>query len=178
MTPVRFRPPLPADAAAIHALIGRSPPLDLNTCYAYLLQAHHFADTCIMAEQDGEVVGYVSGYRPPRQPDTLFIWQVVTDRRLRGTGLAATLIAGLLARPACADVRHIETTVSPSNIASARVFRKLSERLQCPLRTAALFTADQFGGNAHEDEILFQIGPFSAADPQPRQEKNHALANL
>ena len=66
--------------------------LDLNTSYAYLLFARDFADTCKVAVVDGEVVGFVLGYRRPTEPETLFVWQIAVDARLRGHGLAARLL--------------------------------------------------------------------------------------
>ena len=131
-----LRQPEKADGLRIYELIEQSPPLDLNSCYSYLLHSWHFADTCILAEEGDILAGYISGYIPPKQHDTLFIWQVVVGERYRGTGLALTLLAGLLARHSCRDVCFLETTVSPSNKASARLFAKLAERSNYSARTA------------------------------------------
>jgi L-2,4-diaminobutyric acid acetyltransferase len=175
---VILRTPRKEDGAAIYQLVKSSPPLDLNSCYAYLLQAQHFSESCIVAEHNGAIVAYVSAYIPPQQPDTLFVWQVVTASAYRGTGMAATLISGLLARPACQAVRYIDTTVSPSNIASARVFRKLGERLGCRINTSILFAASDFSGAGHEDEVLFRIGPFAPANNQFIKEPPHAITSI
>lgn len=157
-----LRQPEKADGLRVYELIKQSPPLDLNSCYSYLLHSWHFADTCILAEEGDVLAAYISGYIPPKQHDTLFIWQVVTAARFRGTGLALTLLAGLLARPGCHNVRFLETTVSPSNTASARLFTKLAERLGCPLSISTQFEADAFGTHGHESEQLYRIGPFPA----------------
>ena len=169
-----LRQPEKADGLRVYELIEQSPPLDLNSCYSYLLHSWHFADTCILAEEGDILAGYISGYIPPKQHDTLFIWQVVVAERYRGTGLALTLLAGLLARHSCRDVCFLETTVSPSNKASARLFTKLAERLNCPLTISTHFEADLFGSHGHEAEQLFRIGPFLAplaSNPQNSQEK-------
>lgn len=169
-----LRQPDQADGLRVYELIKQSPPLDLNSCYAYLLHSWHFADTCILAEEGDILAGYISAYIPPTQHDTLFVWQVVCAERYRGTGLALTLLAGLLARPACRDVRFLETTVSPSNTASARLFTKLAERLNCPLTISTQFDAELFGSEGHEPEHLFRIGPFPvplADSPHHHQEQ-------
>ncbi|MEO6698800.1 MAG: diaminobutyrate acetyltransferase [Paraperlucidibaca sp.] len=157
-----LRQPEQADGLRVFELIEQSPPLDLNSCYSYLLHSWHFAETCILAEEGDILAGYISGYIPPKQHDTLFVWQVVCAERYRGTGLALTLLAGLLARPSCRDVSFLETTVSPSNTASARLFTKLAERLNCPLTISTKFNAELFGTQGHEPEQLFRIGPFPA----------------
>lgn len=155
-----LRPPRPGDGAALHDLVRRTPPLDPNSCYAYLLQGLHFADTCVLAENGNGLAAFVSAYLPPGRPDTLFVWQVAVDARHRGRGLASTLLAHLLQRPACAGVRWLEATVSPSNTASRRLFEGLARDRDCPCTVSDLFAATDFGAAAHEAEPLYRIGPL------------------
>ena len=72
-------------------LIAANPALDGNSLYANLLQCSHFAETCALAEQNGTLVGWMSGYRPPEQPDTLFVWQICVSEAARGQGLGKRL---------------------------------------------------------------------------------------
>jgi L-2,4-diaminobutyric acid acetyltransferase len=81
--PIKTRPAMPElreptseDGAAVWQLIKDCAPLDRNSLYCNLLQCDHFASTCVAAELDGDIVGWVSGYIVPDSPDTLFIWQV------------------------------------------------------------------------------------------------------
>ncbi len=158
---LQLRPPTPADGASLHELIRLSPPLDLNSCYAYLLQGLHFADTCVVACSGNTFAGYVSGYIPPGHPDTLFIWQVAVSPRHRGRGLAQAMLQHLLDRPSCRDVRWLETTVAPDNTASAKLFQGLARELGCPYAVSDLFPRSAFGDDSsHEAEPLFRIGPF------------------
>lgn len=157
-----LRPPTPADGAALHQLIRHCQPLDLNSCYAYLLQGLHFADTCVVASDEDGLAAYISGYIPPAQPDTLFIWQVAVAMQARGQGLALRMLQHVLARPACRSVRWLETTVSPDNQASSRLFQRLAARLDCRCEVSELFPASAFGaGSTHAAEPLYRIGPFT-----------------
>src|SRR5690606_15860277 len=70
---IRLRRPRAADGAALFDLIAACPPLDLNSRYCNLLHCTHFADTSVAAERDGVLVGFISGYLPPRRSDTLFV---------------------------------------------------------------------------------------------------------
>jgi L-2,4-diaminobutyric acid acetyltransferase len=158
--PVRIRPPTENDAAAIHELIENSPPLDLNSCYAYLLQAWHFAETCALAEIAGLPAGYVSAYIPPRQPDTLFIWQVVVARKFRGLGLARNLVKTLLRREACRAIRYITTTVTVGNNASVQLFRTLAASLEGHLDISHGISSSLLKPADHPSERLFRIGPL------------------
>ena len=159
-----LRPPSPEDGAAIHQLIEQSPPLDVNSCYAYLLQTVHFADTCVVAkDSDNTIAAYISAYIPPKKSNTLFVWQVAVAEAYRGQRLAAQMIQHLLRRPVCAAVQYIETTVSPSNQSSAKLFKHLAAQLNAPCVVSELFSAELFGHGTHEAEELFRIGAFCLA---------------
>ncbi|HUF81402.1 MAG TPA: diaminobutyrate acetyltransferase [Burkholderiales bacterium] len=148
------------DGADIHRLVAACEPLDLNSTYAYLLLCEHFPETCVRAEDHGRTVGFVSAYRPPKREDVIFVWQVAVAAELRGQGLARRMLRELLARPAVAGCRYMETTVSPSNGPSLRLFHRLARELGAPLAQQALFHEEDFGSERHESETLIRIGPF------------------
>ncbi|MFW5845692.1 MAG: diaminobutyrate acetyltransferase [Planctomycetota bacterium] len=157
---ITMRKPGLHDGPAIHQLISRCPPLDVNTVYAYCILADHHSDTIVVAE-DAElgIVGCITAYKPPTKPDTLFIWQVAVDERRRGLGLAGRMLDHLLARPACANITGLETTVSPDNIASRRVFEKLAATAHVELQREEYLVADE-AGPGHAAEELLRITPL------------------
>src|SRR5690606_30481519 len=106
-----------------------SQTLDLNSSYAYILFARDFAATSRVAVVDGEIAGFVIGYRRPEQPDCVFVWQVAVDARFRGLGLAGGLLDGLVADGvADGTVRTVETTITDDNMASQRTFASFARR--------------------------------------------------
>ena len=147
--------------AAIHALIEACKPLDLNSTYAYLLLCEHFAGTCVHAERGGRTVGFISAYRPPQRSDVIFVWQVAVAREMRGQGLARAMLCELLDRPALHDIGYLETTVSPSNEPSRRLFHGLARERNAAITERVLFSERDFGGEEHEVETLIRIGPFA-----------------
>lgn len=156
-----LRAPNLDDAKAVHALIKASPPLDVNSVYVYLLLAHHFTDTCVVAELNNEIVGFVSAYVPPKSPDVLFVWQVAVAENGRGFGLGKAMLQNILQRPHLSNVRFVETTVGPDNAASRGMFASLARKAGTEINETALFEGHHFGEQAHEDERLLRIGPFS-----------------
>jgi L-2,4-diaminobutyric acid acetyltransferase len=152
--------PSVGDAKAVHALVGACQPLDLNSTYAYLLLCTHFSETCVIAEQDGHAVGFVSAYVPPERDDVMFVWQVAVAAPARGQGLAGRMLLELLARPAVRRCRYLETTVTPSNAPSTSLFRGLARELGAPLEERLLFKQEDFGAEHHEAETLFRVGPI------------------
>ncbi|WP_338722057.1 diaminobutyrate acetyltransferase [Devosia sp. XK-2] len=155
-----IRAPRGTDGAAIWALIRAQPSLDDNSLYCNLLQATHFAPTCALAEQDDKVVGWVSAYIPPEQPDTLFVWQVCVDRAARGQGLGRRLIADVLSRPACRHVSMLECTITDDNEPSWSLFRSIARRLGAQLQQAEHFLRDAHFAGQHDSEFAVRIGPF------------------
>ena len=149
------------DGAAIHRLVDACKPLDLNSTYAYLLLCEHFAETCVHAERAGRTVGFISAYCPPQRGDVIFVWQVAVAEEMRGQGLARAMLRELLARPGLRGCRYLETTVSPSNEPSRRMFYGLARELGAPVTENVLFGEQDFGQEHHECEMLIRIGPFA-----------------
>ncbi|MGD8912772.1 MAG: diaminobutyrate acetyltransferase [Candidatus Thiodiazotropha sp.] len=155
---INIRKPRASDGYDIHQLIANSPPLDLNSVYSYYLLSDHFSDSCIVAESRGKVVGFLSAYRIPQRPQTLFVWQVVVDRTLRGRRIAWRMLESLLQRFQKDEVQQVEATVNPSNAASRGLFERLAATQGTRLHEEAFLEATAFGsGGDHESEILLRI---------------------
>lgn len=161
-----LRRPQGSDALAIRELVAETQVLDLNSAYAYLLLSTDFADTSIVAEDDGDVLGFITGYRPPPRPDVLFVWQVAVAPRAQRGGLAAAMLDALVCRMLSeegAGPLTVEATVSPGNASSRAFFGAFARRHDVPLAEQPHFTADQLDAEgAHEDEPLLRIGPIDA----------------
>jgi L-2,4-diaminobutyric acid acetyltransferase len=157
-----LRNPLPEDGLKMHSLADRV-GLDLNSRYCYLLGASHHANTSIVARQqddEKDIVGMVMGHLVPSKPDTYFVWQVGSDERARGTGIASVMIANLLSQHS-SQVRYLEATVTPTNVASRALFQKMGDKLQCNVEVIPNFypaMSEPF----HEEEDLYRIGPFTS----------------
>lgn len=156
----RLRAPLGTDAARVWALIDATPALDSNSLYANLLQCSDFSSTCTIAERGGEVIGWMSGYVPPAQPDTLFVWQICVSDAARGQGMGRRLIADALVRPANAHIRQLSCTITADNTASWALFASVARALDAPLQRADRFDADAHFAGQHASELGVTIGPF------------------
>ncbi len=158
---ITLRAPRRADAAAIHALVVRGGTLEANTAYCYLLLADHFASTCVVAEHEGAIVGFVLAYRPPSEPDAIFVWQVGVAPEMRGRGLGGRLLAACVRAPGAAGASRLIATVAPSNTASRALFAGLARSLGVTMTTEEGYPAALFA-DAHESEPLLVVGPLLA----------------
>ncbi|MDF3131113.1 diaminobutyrate acetyltransferase [Kiritimatiellaeota bacterium B1221] len=160
-----FREPSHEDGAALYRLIKNCPPLDVNSPYLYFIVADHFCASSVVVECEGELLGCITGYRRPDQPDTLFIWQVAVHECMRGRGVSGQMLKHITSRGNLSDIKWIETTISPSNIASRKVFERFADEKNLRIETFLYLETEDFpsvgSDDSHEAEELFRIGPLS-----------------
>ncbi|MDN5849735.1 MAG: diaminobutyrate acetyltransferase [Nitrococcus sp.] len=161
--PFIIRQPHVDDGSGIWRVVKESGSLDPNSSYLYLLLAKDFSDTCVVAESDGEIVGFVSGYRPPMRREVAFLWQVGLLPSMQGRGLGKRLVLGFLGSLGARGATVLETTVAPSNTASRALFLAIARQLGAECHVSPCFSAHMFPEGGHEDEELYRIGPL----PQP-----------
>ncbi|EPH41044.1 diaminobutyrate acetyltransferase [Streptomyces aurantiacus] len=162
---LRIDTPGVADGAAIWRIARDSKALDLNSSYSYLLWCRDFAATSVVARDAyGEPAGFMTGYIRPDKPRTLVVWQAAVDHAHRGRGLAGALLDGLAAKVAAHQgLDALETTITPDNEASERLFTSFAERHGARVERTVLFDAGLFPGDdgGHEPEVLFDIAPLA-----------------
>lgn len=152
----RLRKPDATDGADIWALIQDCKPLDENSMYCNLVQADHFRDTCVLAEVDGDILGWVSGHMIPDQ-DALFVWQVAVSPRARGMGLGRKMLFDLLERDACDGATALKTTITRDNAASWALFRSFARQLGGTLSDAPHFERETHFDGHHDTEHMVTI---------------------
>jgi L-2,4-diaminobutyric acid acetyltransferase len=154
---VQFRKPDAEDGARIWELVAACKPLDENSMYCNLIQCDHFRDTCILAELDGVLVGWISGYVLPGDQNTLFVWQVAVSPKARGLGLAKRMLEQLLARDECHDVTRMQTTITKDNDASWALFRSFAEAQDGELEHEAHFEKETHFQGEQDTEHMVTI---------------------
>lgn len=166
---ITMRPGVAEDGPAVWRLVRETGVLDVNSPYAYTLLFDDFGDTCVIAEDagvgDGDLLGFVLGYRPPRRPHVVFVWQVAVSAAARGRGLGGRMLEALIRLEGCRGVTHLEATVTPSNKPSRALFRAFGRRQGAEVTVSPRYTAEHFPkehspNEDHEPEELFSIGPF------------------
>lgn len=163
-TTTQLRNARPDDGARLWELVQASEPLDDNSAYAYLMWTREFADTTVVAEQEGRVVGFVTAFRPPKRPRSLFLWQITVARDARGQGLASRLLDGLV-QLAGRPVESIEATVASGNGPSRALFQSFARRHDATLREEPYIAADAFPQPGHPAEPCIIIGPVDEVAP-------------
>ncbi|GAB3136132.1 diaminobutyrate acetyltransferase [Tsukamurella serpentis] len=159
---VTTRRPSIEDGVRLWEIARDTQVLDVNSTYAYTLLCRDFAATSIVAERDGRIGGFVTGYRRPDRPDTLFVWQVAVDAAHRGHGIASRMLIDLLDRLAPDGVSRLETTITASNTASQELFGSVAKKRGSTLVVSDLFSSQNISptdSEPHEPEQLYTIDP-------------------
>lgn len=163
-SPIQFRSTRPSDGTALWQFVQAAGTLEPNSVYFYVLFAADFGDTCLVAEQDGRIVGAVIGFHPPREADTAFVWQVGVLPDQRGQGLGVQLLQQWLSLPANARCRWVTATVADDNLASSALFHRLAREHGTRCVATPYFTADLFPAG-HSAEPLLRVGPIERNAP-------------
>lgn len=152
-----FRSPTKMDGDDIYQLIAACPPLDVNSSYCNFLQSFHFSQTCVLAECNGEIAGFISAYLKPSCANELFVWQVAVSPRYRGKGLAYHMLQELLMRDELRDVNWLETTITESNQGSWKLFKKLDSLHENQGQTSTFLDENKHFKGKHDTEYLYRI---------------------
>jgi len=92
------------------------------------------------------------------------VWQVAVAPQMQGQGLGARMLDHLRQRCfARSRLRWLETTISPGNDPSRKLFTAFARRHGADCTAATLFSAGDFGESGHEEECLYKIGPWDHA---------------
>ncbi|MFP7674973.1 diaminobutyrate acetyltransferase [Marivita sp. S0852] len=153
---LRLRTPDPSDGADIWSLIKSCKPLDENSMYANLIQADHFRDTCVVAEFEGAILGWISGHIIPNTKE-LFVWQVAVSPNARGLGLGKKMLLELINRDSARDAVALKTTITRDNDASWALFKSFAFAVGGDLQHASHFDRDAHFAGQHETEHMVTI---------------------
>lgn len=158
MSDIILRAATVEDGRAVHQLVVETGVLDVNSVYAYCVLFDHFPATSVVAYRDDTLLGFVLGHPLAAKPDHYFLWQVGVSEQARGEGLATRLLGWVVDN--VPDLRVLETTITPDNTASRRLFRGFAARRAVDLTTRPGLSSDALGAG-HAPEERFSLGPFS-----------------
>ncbi|UQI45737.1 GNAT family N-acetyltransferase [Streptomyces sp. HU2014] len=159
-TEVRYRTPTPKDAVPVWRMVVDEPMLDDNSSYHYTLWFRDFAKTSMVATVGEDIVGFMTGYRRPDEPDTFFIWQAAVKPGSGISGLGIDILANAIDLQLAAGAKYVETSVSEQNKPITMLLRMVANAYDADIHTEPLFLAEELPGGDH-DEILYRIGPLN-----------------
>lgn len=117
------------DTDAIYNLVPDLRPLTQHTWYTYWGLFHNFGNSCFIAEDGNEPVGFITSHPSIRQSPEWFIWQAGILPEYRGRGLIDRLQDHVIERARHAGAIAITTTIEADNSRSFGAFNRMAVRL-------------------------------------------------
>lgn len=160
-TEITFEIPKPEDGSQMWRFVQET-SLDNNSPYKYILMSKYFTKTCLVAKNNGIVIGFITAFIPPNEHNCLFVWQIGVSPEYQGKQIAISMLKTLLSRNECKDIHYVEATITPSNNASQSLFKKLAKDCNTTLTTHQCILKEHFPHHLeHEEELLYRIGPIN-----------------
>ncbi len=153
---VIVRPFILSDLQRITQIEAASFPVDAFSTSEFLRLYTAYPDEFLVADIDGEVVGYVAG---SVRRDFGEIESLAVDQRLRGRGIGSMLTRRLLARFQQMGLERCVLQVRITNILAVNLYERLGFRI---VRTLGAYYAD--GGDAFLMEKTLGAERASAAE--------------
>ena len=125
---VRIRPLQKSDTPKIQKLIKKH--LDMNEDWVYKGEPWYywtlsnlFSDTCLVAEKDSKLVGFVAAYKDQVTNKEIFIEDILIDYDLRRNKLGTKLVSKLIQIAKTNNCRSVWGTIDPKNKISLDFFK-------------------------------------------------------
>ena len=132
---MNYRHPTLDDGSKIYSLVKSCPPLDVNSQYFYYILCKDFGNTCVVAEYDRNLLGFVSAYLQPEKSQSLFVWQVAVFKNERRKRVALNMLDWLIKQPKCINIQFMATPflhwISPPKsclFVSQKIIMQISKR--------------------------------------------------
>lgn len=95
--------------------------------------------------------------------------------KARGQGLALKMLNHILQRPACRQVRWLETTITADNAASNALFSRLAKSHGAELEQTVMFDREADFKGRHDTELLTRIGPLDVQTTAGTHTQEHTI---
>lgn len=152
-----LRTPEPVDGVRIAALAEGLASGNARDIPEALVGRGAFRETSVLAELDGQLLGWISAYILPYDPQTLFIWTVEVVEADRDVGISALMLGYLMRQEACAGVTRVQTVISCDEDRPWELFRRFARWQHSRMNVQPYFTQALTPHKRHENENLVTI---------------------
>ena len=152
-----LRAPEGRDEDGIFALAKRTPSQGMRIVHGSLVANRFSPETSVVAELDGELVGWALAYVLPFDPETLFIWKVEVSEDAADNGLASLMLGHLMRQDACSTVTRVQTSIPSDDENSWALFRRFANWQRSQMEIQPFVTQALFPKHRHKNQNLVTI---------------------
>jgi L-2,4-diaminobutyric acid acetyltransferase len=133
------------DFPAVQEIARSAGGLAMHHPHTYWMMTYSSPHLCLLAEDEGAPVGYVTGLAPFLDLETCFLWQLGVVPRCRRRRVAIDLVIEFVTRAVRAGTRRLLFTIELDNIASFELSKKVAEILGSPDLVKCIGTTGDMG---------------------------------
>ncbi|WP_304508617.1 GNAT family N-acetyltransferase [Anaerotignum sp.] len=97
--------------------------------YIYWMLGKYFPSTCLVAEENGQVLGYI-GALLSAEKRKIFIWQIAVKSEERGRQIGRKLLQSVLLTAGDMGIMQLEIAINDKNSSCRHMVEKLVQDLQ------------------------------------------------
>jgi phosphoribosylamine---glycine ligase len=125
---VVIRHPEESEFIRVRDVIAECQPLIAHPIHFYKIILRYFNRTALVAELDGQLIGFTFCLESQNFPGRYFLWQIGVIPSCRYLGVGPMLVRTMEEEIGLRDGKEIEVTVEPDNPASLKLFEQLGYR--------------------------------------------------
>lgn len=144
------------DANDIYRLVPLLAPLTVHTSYTYWNLFRNFGDSCFIAADGKEPVGFITSHPTTTPKSEWFIWQAGILPEYRGTGIIDTLQDRVIDIALSSGATALNTSIEIDNLRSLGAFNRMAVRLGTTMEEIGRYypTSEDFLASP---EVLYRI---------------------
>lgn len=156
MSQIYIRRGRETDAGMVRDLVPNLKPLTQHTPYTYWNMFKNFGDSCFVAIDSRQPVGFVTSHPTTTPRKEWFVWQVGVLEHYRGRGIAGDLLQRVVGVAQDAGAAALTTTIEVSNPRSLGAFVKLARTLGTTIKEVDRFNLDP-NSSTSVPEVIYRI---------------------
>lgn len=108
----------------VYDFVSHCKPLENYAEHFYKIMFRYFGNSCLVAEFNDKIVGFVMGFRSQVDNEKFFLWQIGVFSYHRGQEIGKMLLDEFEKAGKNLGCKRVEVTVDPNNPASQKLFEK------------------------------------------------------
>lgn len=120
--------------------------------YVYWILSRYCGPACLVAEQDGEITGFLAAV-PSCGRGCLFIWQIAVALQERQRGIGAALLEEAKRQAGKMGLRRIEISIDRENEGCNRLLEKAAASWKGRISVAGAYRDDTFSETVYSVEL-------------------------
>lgn len=125
-----IRPLEEGDIKTVREILAQGAPFVASyNNYIYWMLGKYFPSTCLVAEKNGQIIGYI-GALLSMEKQKIFVWQIAVKSNERGQQIGRRLLENIVTAAKKMGIDELEIAIDDENIICRCMVKKLVQDLE------------------------------------------------